>query len=80
MKALLIIEIEQRISNTDMEKIKVQWRSFAETGFKEPLILSNATAKVLYVPDNFTEANMFTPEEAESIAKMITDAQVVITT
>lgn len=79
MKALFVVETDHVLSMADRELFLLRWRAWADDGFRAPLVLSdNARASILYVPDDFTEAKMLTPEEALGIIKMITGAQIVM--
>jgi hypothetical protein len=78
MKAIIIIEAENYVADAEREKLRLAWKKFAADGFSSPLVLSHATVKVLYVPDNFTDANAFTPEEAEAILKQIASSELVV--
>lgn len=79
MKALLVFTFPGVLSHEFKARIVEQVRGFMR-GTSESFCLVDGGAKVevLYLPDNFTDANCYTPEEAQMLAERIRAASVVV--
>lgn len=76
MKALLAVSFTSQMNQAEIGRIKEIVLDAINN--KPVLIVPGGKAEVLYLPDNFTDANCYTPEEAEFLIERLRAAQVVI--
>ena len=79
MNALLTITYPRMVANSTGQRIRAYVQGIIQ-GEQPPVLLldDGARVEVLYLPDNFTDANCYTPEEAQMLAERIRAASVVV--
>lgn len=78
MKALIVVNLDGNTTYSDVDEMRRKWESLVASNFNSPLAILGGKAEVFYLPDNYLEANVFTPAEVELLLEKIKSASAVI--
>ena len=73
-----MINLDRNTNDREIAAMRDMWIKLVESNFNMPLAVLGGKAEVLYLPDNFLEANVFTPAEVELLQEKIKNAGAVI--